>query len=179
MTANRRSEITAEWTVRAHLTITRPNAAGAAAVSFGDDNNSLQHVTDDHQRDDEPMSPDRLGSNIQQRNDNPVCVVYKWCSDDNKLAYDGGNSGGVEPFVSDMTVPAPSDSGVSSSMTNVSGFIPRFRSTCNIILSASTDLLPKTNEMNDDVSTRCQTIYPVAEVNIHTFPDNLMFKFEL
>lgn len=164
-----RSDITAEWTVRAHLTITRPTE------------NLLQRVTAAASKRD-----DLDGRASEARNfdavDNPIRVVYKWCSDDAKDqptdtvyngndAYPAYNRGNFlvsearctqnENFHS--TEIPPSDSGVSTSTTK-SIFSPRFRSTCNIILSASTDLLPRTNELCDNISTRCHTTCPEQEV---------------
>lgn len=195
MDTNYRSEITAEWTVRAHLTIKRPAPAAVVATSHGE--SSLQHVTDGHLQDNDSVTPDRQAS--ESRNlyacDNPIRVVYKWCSDESKPsdAFNGSNIQSYGSFQQgNFLVPEPethatpqrmndnfhsvglppaSDSGVSTSTTNVSPnksvFNPRFRSTCNIILSASTDLLPKSNEINDDISTRCHTIYSDPEVIEH------------
>lgn len=170
-----KSEITAEWTVRAHLTITRPTENLLHRVP------SVRRDNDSVTTDGRASEPRNVNANV---NDNPVRVVYKWCSDDIKNANEAGYSDGHssfrrgnflvaegqcnknDSFVS-TGVPA-SDSGVSSSTTNAStnksALNARFRSTCNIILSASTDLIPKANELCDDVSTRCHTSFPDQEV---------------
>lgn len=163
-----RSDITAEWTVRAHLTITRPTE------------NLLQRVTAAATKRDNCDGGASESRNLDTI-DNPFRVVYKWCSDDAKeqSADPAFNNDGYSTFnrgnflVSEAgctqnenfqsTEIPPSDSGLSAT-TNQSIFSPRFRSTCNIILSASTDLLPRTNELCDNISTRCHTTFPEQEV---------------
>lgn len=213
METNRSSEITAEWTVRAHLTITRPSTTPAAAT-IGDNDNSLQHVTDGYQMYNESVTPDRLATDTRNTDniDNPIRVVYKWCSDDIKpsnvystdsnistYGYAPLRQTNITGLESDthgqhMTcnfqpseITPPSDSGVdSSSTTNISNnkpaFIPRFRSTCNIILSASTELIQKSNEIRDDISTSCRTIHPTPEVLIqgwffYLYPNFGIFQY--
>lgn len=164
-----KSEITAEWTVRAQLTIIRPTE-------------NLLHRLASVRRDNDSVTTDGRASEPRNVNvnDNPVRVVYKWCSDDlknpaNETGYTDGYSsfrrgnclvaeGHCNKNDNFYTTEIPaSDSGVSSSTTNAPSNA-RFRSTCNIILSASTDLLPKSNELCDDVSTRCHTSFPDQEV---------------
>lgn len=69
---NRSTELTAEWTVHAQLTISRPNA-------------------------NETTSPTNVKPNddVTARNNtcNPVKVVYKWSTDDGKPSESGFSSG--------------------------------------------------------------------------------------
>lgn len=166
-----RPEITAEWTVRAHLTISRPADNLLQRVALKRDNDSV--ITDERTSETRNTFP----------TESPAKVVYKWCSDDLKPASEPAHTDGYSTFrrsnfmVTEnhygkndsfhSTEVPPSDSGFSTSTTNVGGKSPfnaRFRSTCNIVLSASTDLIPRPNELGDNLSTRCHTTFPDQEV---------------
>lgn len=135
--------ITAEWTVRAHLTLTRPddsakcrNASQSACNSVNGSAASGQNCAAD-------------GS--------PVKVAYKWCSlgdnvhvnaNDERASAQSGRANHVQrnsSFRSSENVPPPSDSGISCAAASTENsridFNPKghTHSTCNIILSACMD----------------------------------------
>lgn len=66
---NRSTELTAEWTVHAQLTISRPNATTTA-------NESIQLTNNRKFVDNDPTKLENFS--------NPVKVIYKWSTDDDK-----------------------------------------------------------------------------------------------
>lgn len=82
--SNNRPEITAEWTVHAQLTISRPgDTATKTATNSNEQDNGSSSAADHNSAD------------KQQSSSNPVTVVYKWSTDDidnNKRASSCGSS---------------------------------------------------------------------------------------
>lgn len=71
--ANRSSEVTAEWTVHAQLTILHP----ASKKSHNNNNENVEENEDEN----------------QQQKTNPIKMVYKWSTDDlkNESSFNKGN----------------------------------------------------------------------------------------
>lgn len=163
------TRITAEWTVRAQLTITRPDDKYRNATHTIRTNESIGSGT--------TTTTDRFF-----HEENPIRVVYKWCSDSDKtdtiveptnsLHSTFGNNRNRgrsetkhETFRSVGEV-QPSDSGFSTATTantSQSSFNPKCRSTCNIVLSACTDIIPEPNELTENLTTTYYTIIPSIE----------------
>lgn len=132
--------VTAEWTVRAHLTLTRPDdSAKCRAASQSACNGSSA------------SGPSCAADG------GPVKVAYKWCSlgdnvrvnaSDERASAQSGRANHVPSncsFRSSGNVPPPSDSGISCAAASTENsqitFSPKghIHSTCNIILSACMD----------------------------------------
>lgn len=169
------TRITAEWTVRAQLTITRPDDKYKNATHTIRTNESIGGGA--------TTTTERFF-----HEENPIRVVYKWCSDSDKSnnktdtiaeptsslhSAIGSNSNSHrsrsetkhETFHSVGEV-QPSDSGFSTATTantSQSSFNPKCRSTCNIVLSACTDIIPEPNELTENLTTTYYTIIPSIE----------------
>lgn len=166
------TKITAEWTVRAQLTITRPDDRYKNATHTIRTNESIDGGP--------TATTDRFF-----REENPIRVVYKWCSDSNQTdtiveptnslqrvtgesSHASRNRGEtVHETFRPMGEVQPSDSGFSSSATantSQSSCNAKCRSTCNIVLSACTDIIPEPNELTENITTTYYTIIPsIAE----------------
>lgn len=167
------TRITAEWTVRAQLTITRPDDKYKNATHTIRTNESIDDGT--------TTTTERFF-----HEENPIRVVYKWCSDSVKSnnqtdtsaeptnslhsvkGSSSNNSGRSKDDPKHETFHSigevqPSDSGFSTATTaNTSqlSFNPKCRSTCNIVLSACTDIIPEPNELTENFTTTYYTIIP-------------------
>lgn len=169
------TRITAEWTVRAQLTITRPDDKYKNASHTIRTNESIGNG---------------VATTTEQffHEENPIRVVYKWCSDSDKSnnktdtiveptgslhSAIGGNGNSDrsrsenrrETFHSSGKV-QPSDSGFSTATTantSQSAFNTKCRSTCNIVLSACTDIIPEPTELTENLTTTYYTIIPSIE----------------
>lgn len=166
------TKITAEWTVRAQLTITRPD----------DKYKNATHTIRTHE------SIGNGAATSTERffhEENPIKVVYKWCSESdesnnktdtiveptNSLHSAIGGNGNSDrnrsetrhkTFHSSGNV-QPSDSGFSTATTpntSQSSFNSKCRSTCNIVLSACTDIIPEPTELTENLTTTYYTIIP-------------------
>lgn len=162
------TKITAEWTVRAQLTITRPDDRYKNATHTIRTNESIGSGT--------ATTTERFF-----REENPIRVVYKWCSDSNQTDTivepstslhrvtdkSGKNtSETVHETYESIGEVQPSDSGFSTATTantSQSSFNPKCRSTCNIVLSACTDIIPEPNELTENLTTTYYTIIPSIE----------------
>lgn len=166
------TRITAEWTVRAQLTITRPD----------DKYKNASHTI----RTNEAIGNGAATTTEQFfHEENPIRVVYKWCSNSDKSnnktdtiveptsslhSAIGGNGNSdrsrnenrSETFHSGGKV-QPSDSGFSTANTSQSSFNTKCRSTCNIVLSACTDIIPEPTELTENLTTTYYTIIPSVE----------------
>lgn len=169
------TKITAEWTVHAQLTITRPDD------KYKNDTNTIR--TNESIGSGTTTSTDRFF-----HEENPIRVVYRWCSDSDKSnnkidtiaeptdsahSVIGSSSNSSknkietkrETFHSTGNV-QPSDSGFSTATTtnaSQSSFNPKCRSTCNIVLTACTDIIPEPNELTENLTTTYYTIIPSIE----------------
>lgn len=157
------SQITAEWVVRAQLTIHRPKVDNNLNDSENQCSNS-QHIA--------------AAAKECFNAENPINVVYEWCSnnnDNNKNAIDSSSIVGT-------ILDAPKSSHCSSKdscsfrstgvTSNDSGFDTtknhanepinntQHSTTCNIILSASVHENPQTG----NITTNHSTIFPNKEV---------------
>lgn len=158
-------KITAEWCVRAQLTITRP-----------DDKLTNTKPITDNIRTEQPVITEKYF-----QGDNPIKVVYKWCTSDDKKTCDldanssvaftkntiinnNVNSKTKQKDSFHTTGITQSDSGFSTTTTNASRsttFNPKCRSTCNIVLSACTDIIPEPDESSENITTTYYTtIFP-------------------
>lgn len=163
------TRITAEWTVRAQLTITRPDDKYRNATHTIRTNESIGSGT--------TTTTERFF-----HEENPIRVVYKWCSDSDKTDTiveptnslqstlgnnrNRGRSETKHETYRSVGEVQPSDSGFSTATTantSQSSFNPKCRSTCNIVLSACTDIIPEPNELTENLTTTYYTIIPSIE----------------
>lgn len=160
------NKITAEWTVHAQLTITRPDGAYTNSSHTIRTNESIGN------------SENNASASTERffHEENPIKVIYKWCSDAEKsnsrtdtVVVDSKNTthsvkndennlirsrNEVHPYeLSTTTTPTTSKSSTKSEC----------RSTCNIILSACTDIIPETNELAENFTTTYYTSIPSIE----------------
>ncbi|XP_055324979.1 dentin sialophosphoprotein [Sitodiplosis mosellana] len=164
-------KITAEWIVRAQLTICRPDTLRANVQ------NQQQDTTYSIER---PQGIERHFDN-----ENPIKVIYKWSSSD---ANTGDASSVVEtvlsaPNASNLsskdsgsfrsTGVTSSDSGIGTTTTSTSNQIDnsKYHSTCNIILTACTNIIPEQNEIAESFPTTYYTLFPDNEH--HSVQSNL------
>lgn len=71
---NRTNELTAEWTVHAQLTISRPNANTTTTIADNEFTQSTNNLTKSH------------NTNSSSSGNNPLKVIYKWSSqNDDKI----------------------------------------------------------------------------------------------
>lgn len=155
-------KIMAEWIVRAQLTIRKSNG-------------------NQSQPNDELESPiattvERLGNT-----DNSMKVTYKWCTQEpmrqhplQTPSHTSSNSSHKDGMLSSTGV-ISSDSGISSTdamKSNILTATPidannsKFESSCNIILTACTNIIPEHNEYAEDLATTFYTLFPDAETTV-------------
>lgn len=159
-------KITAEWIVRAQLTICRP-----------DNTPKTQNLNDDpdtnYAIDRQPLVERHFD------NENPIKVVYKWSSNDPNT---GDSASVVETVLSApnnasnvsskdsgsfrSTGVTSSDSGIGTTTASVTNQFEKskIRSTCNIILTACTNVIPEPTEMVESFPTTYYTLFPDNEV---------------
>lgn len=162
-------KITAEWIVRAQLTISRP------------DNSSKK--TSNHEINSKYSSIDGQPTTEHHfDNENPIKVIYKWSSVDGNV---GDTSSVVETISSvpnnasnvsskdsgslHSTGIRSSDSGIgttTTSVTNQQTDNSKYQSTCNIILTACTNVIPEPTEMAESFHTTYYTLFPDNEVRL-------------
>lgn len=160
-------KITAEWIVRAQLTICRP------------ENTSKSRISGESTEQSSTYSIDRHPANEQHfENQNPIKVLYKWSSSDVNA---GDASSVVETVLSApnasnvsskdsgsfrSTGVTSSDSGIGATSAIGSNQIDnsKYKSTCNIILTACTNILPEPNEFAESFPTKYYTLFPDNEV---------------
>lgn len=153
-------KITAEWIVRAQLTICRPDITKSKVQN---------------EQQDSKYSIERPpGIERHFDNENPIKVIYKWSSSD---ANTGDASSVVETVLSApnasnvsskdsgsfrSTGVTSSDSGIGTTTTSTSKQIEssKYRSTCNIILTACTNVIPEPNEIAESFPTTYYTLFP-------------------
>lgn len=155
------SQITAEWVVRAQLTIHRPNV----------DNNNLNDSEN-------PCSNNQHIATAAEEcfnAENPINVVYEWCSND-KNATDSSSivrtilnapksshsSRNESSYSFGSTGITSNDSGFDTTKNNAHKSIDNTKhsTTCNIILSASVPENPQT----PNVTSNQFTTFPKKEV---------------
>lgn len=164
-------KITAEWIVRAQLTISRPETTS----KLRDSNSSSQS-----------NSNSKYDIERHFEDENPIKVVYKWSSSEANHA--GDSSSAVETVLSapnnnasnvsskdsgsfrSSGVPS-TDSGIGTTTTKTC--MPKcqidkskYRSTCNIILTACTNVIPEPNEVVESFPTTYYTLFPDDEVSL-------------
>lgn len=181
-------KITAEWIVRAQLTITRPENTQKIRDS---NSNSTKYDIERH-----------------FDGENPIKVVYKWSSSDANNA--GDSSSAVETI---LNAPNPNqnniasnvsskdsgsfrscgvpstDSGIGTTTTTASKNCvqkcqndkSKYRSTCNIILTACTNVIPEPNEVVENFPTTYYTLFPddAVSCSLHTHTHELFTIFSL
>lgn len=173
-------KITAEWIVRAQLIIRKPN----------ENNQSKNTKITTNQEIDEKYSIEQRPIAVERTlfdNENPIKVIYKWCSNDS--SNHGENGSIVETIVStpnELTLNASSkdsgsfrSAGVTSSDSGICTSKPatktnslnqncnnssKLQSTCNIILTACTNIIPEQTELAENFSTSIYTLFPDNEV---------------
>lgn len=171
-------KITAEWIVRAQLTICRPDKKCISSNLQTDSKYSIEQQQQQQQQSTTERHFD---------NENPITVVYKWSSND---ANAGDSSSVVETVLSApnnasnvsskdsnslrSTGITSSDSGIgttTASITNQQLDNSKYQSTCNIILTACTNVIPEPNEIAESFQTTYYTLFPDNEVRfvVHTF----------
>lgn len=162
-------KITAEWIVRAQLTICRPDITSKKGISSSHETNTTKYSIEGQ------PTIERLFDH-----ENPIKVVYKWSSAD---ANAGDSSSVVETVLSApnnasnvsskdsgslrSTGITSSDSGIgttSASVTNQQIDSSKYQSTCNIILTACTNVIPEPTEMAESFHTTYYTLFPDTEV---------------
>lgn len=159
-------KITAEWIVRAQLTISRPD--NKAKPSIDRENDSSHSI--DHQ----PVIERHFDT------DNPIKVIYKWSSSDVNAT---DSASVVETVLSAPNIASnvsskdsgsfrstgvtSSDSGIGTTTASVSNQLDNsnYRSTCNIILTACTNVIPEPNEIAESFPTTYYTLFPSSEVS--------------
>ncbi|XP_037913006.1 uncharacterized protein LOC119652767 [Hermetia illucens] len=130
---NNRPELTAEWTVHAQLTISRPDKESTA-----DDQQNPLRVVYKWSSDNTKPSTFTSGNEDQTR-------PYQETSDSTpKDQHDSFHS------TATTTDKLPSDSGLSSSNTSRKPYGARCKSTCSIVLSAVADFLPSATEIPEE-----------------------------
>lgn len=160
-------KITAEWVVRAQLTIIRPENTSKTRTSNQESNSKYDFERQpaiEHHFDDE----------------NPIKVVYKWSSSD---ANTGDSSSVVETVLSAPNNASnvsskdsgsfrscgvtSTDSGIGTTTACASNQVDKskYRSTCNIILTACTNVIPEPSEIAENFPTTYYTLFPDNEVN--------------
>lgn len=168
----------AEWIVRAQLTICRPDNNNTSQSRINAQN---QQQHEQEQEQDTEYSIERPpGIERHFNNENPIKVIYKWSSND---ANTGDAASVVETVLSapnNASIVSSKDSGsfrstgVTSSdsgigTTTASGSNPiennsKYRSTCNIMLTACTNIIPEPNEIAESFPTTYYTLFPDNEV---------------
>lgn len=167
-------KITAEWIVRAQLTICRPD-----------------NTRKNSQQEDTKYSIERPpGIERHFDNENPIKVIYKWSSSD---ANTGDASSVVETVLSApnnasnlsskdsgsfrSTGVTSSDSGIGTTTANGSNQIEnsKYRSTCNIVLTACTNIIPEQNEIAESFPTTYYTLFPDSEVRLTPSSSSIFF----
>lgn len=161
-------KITAEWVVRAQLTISRPENTSKLR-------NSNQESNSQYDFERKPAIEHHFND------ENPIKVVYKWSSSD---ANTGDSSSVVETVLSAPNNASnvsskdsgsfrscgvtSTDSGIGTTTACTSNEVDnsKYRSTCNIILTACTNVIPEPNEMVENFPTTYYTLFPDNEVNI-------------
>lgn len=159
-------KITAEWVVRAQLTISRPDNASRTK-------NSNQEPDSKYDIERKPAIERHFD------NENPIKVVYKWSSSD---ANTGDASSVVETVLSApnnasnvsskdsgsfrSTGVKSTDSGIGTTTASVTNQADKskYRSTCNIVLTACTNVIPEPNEIAESFPTTYYTLFPDNEV---------------
>lgn len=155
-------KILAEWIVRAQLTIRKSNS-------------SQSQPSDEHEL---PIAPSvaRFGNS-----DNSMKVTYKWCTQEpiceqvlQKQSHTCSNSSHTDGVLGSTGV-ISSDSGIiatdatklnTSSTTPIDTVNSKIQSSCNIILTACTNVLPEHNEYADNLATTFYTLFPDAETTV-------------
>lgn len=170
-------KITAEWIVRAQLTISRPETTSKLRES-----NSSTQSNSNSKYDIERHFDD----------ENPIKVVYKWSSSEPN--HTGDSSSAVETVLSAPNNTASNVSSKDSGSFRSSG-VPstdsgigtttktcmpkcqidksKYRSTCNIILTACTNVIPEPNEVVESFPTTYYTLFPDDEVSLAQHVDSL------
>lgn len=160
-------KITAEWIVRAQLTISRPEKTLKIRDSNSTSQSNSEHDIERH-----------------FDSDNPVKVVYKWASSE---ANTGDSTSAVETILNapnnnasnlsskdsgsfrSSGVPS-TDSGFATTTKNSLSKCQidksKYRSTCNIVLTACTNVIPEPNEMVESFPTTYYTLFPDDEVSL-------------
>lgn len=160
-------KITAEWIVRAQLTICRPDDKSKVTIRANqeaDTQYSIENQSSDH-----------------FQGENPIKVVYKWCSSDANQSESTSVFGSVlsTPNVSSngssslkdsgsfRSGVTSSDSGIGTTTTSTSKALngQKCRTTCNIVLTACTNIIPEPNEVAENIATTYYTVFPEDEVN--------------
>lgn len=165
-------KITAEWIVRAQLTISRPETTS----KLRDSNSSSQSNLNSNSKYDIERHFD---------DENPIKVVYKWSS--SEANHTGDSSSAVETVLSAPNNIASNVSSKDSGSFRSSGVpstdsgigtttktcVPKcqidkskYRSTCNIILTACTNVIPEPNEVVESFPTTYYTLFPDDEVSL-------------
>lgn len=157
-------KITAEWIVRAQLTICRPEKQSIGRSSVQNSESPSKYSIER-----QPAAERHFD------NENPIKVVYKWSSSD---ANTGDASSIVETVLSTPNASNVSSkdsgsvlsSGVTSSDSGIQSTVSnqvdnsKYRSTCNIILTACTNVIPEPSEMAESFPTTYFTLFPDNEV---------------
>lgn len=146
-------KITAEWTVRAQLTIRKSGSGGPTLPSADADS----------------------GGTVERlvHTDNPMKVTYKWCTHEPLLdhrppASHASSSSSHKDGTLSSAGPVSSDSGIGSTPTKPHTLAAppsdpnssQFQSSCNIILTACTNIVPEHSEYAEDLSTTFYTLFP-------------------
>lgn len=160
-------KITAEWIVRAQLTICRPDITSKKDIHSSQESDSKYSIEQ------QPMDEHHFD------NENPIKVMYKWSSSTDANAGDSV----VETILSAPTNASnvsskdsvsfrsngitSSDSGIgttTASVTNQQIDGSKYQSTCNIILTACTNVIQEPTEMAETFHTTYRTLFPDNEV---------------
>lgn len=161
-------KITAEWVVRAQLTISRPDITSKSK-------NSNQQPDSKYDIERKPAIERHFD------NENPIKVVYKWSSSDanagdaasivETLSSAPNNASNVSSKDSGSfrsTGVTSTDSGIGTTSASVKNDLDKskYQSTCNIVLTACTNVIPEPNEMAESFPTTYYTILPDNEVRV-------------
>lgn len=180
-------KITAEWVVRAQLTICRPDDKSKKAI------HANQQADTKYSIENQSSSPITADSHFQ--GENPIKVVYKWCSNDTNQSDSTSIVGSVlsTPNISTngtssikesasfrSTGVTSSDSGIGTTTTSASKSCinQKCRTTCNIILTACTNIIPEPNEMAENIASAFYTVFPENEVKKGTIKHSFQSFFD-
>lgn len=176
-------KITAEWIVRAQLTISRPDNTST----------KLRNANAN------PDSDTKYGIERHFDNENPIKVIYKWSTSD---ATTNDSSSIVETLLSAPTTANASnvsskdsgsfrstgvtstDSGIGTASASVSNQNDKskYRSTCNIVLTACTNVIPEPNEVAESFPTTYYTLFPsneVSDIRLRSLPQQSLLTISI
>uniref|UniRef100_A0A182P3N8 C2 domain-containing protein n=1 Tax=Anopheles epiroticus TaxID=199890 RepID=A0A182P3N8_9DIPT len=210
------SEITAEWTVHAQLTLS--SVSPATSTSTSNNNRRPSDVAPspspvpaegctegDQQQQQQSAPPGRNGGDGADSNllspqtavGNPVKVVYKFSTADHPLQQKqstvlstgapgrgaGGGTGGGKSNVIFNTDPSSPSSPVALAQTptgegppppgaeNAAQLFPKCTSTCSIVLTACTDLLPTSDTTLPIIVNKCESTNNIVVDKGTNFPE--------